>query len=229
LLLESIEFIPGAFTSTEINDFLATEGDQFLDLKASMGWSHDSRNSALFPLRGTLQRLNGEVTLPGSDLEYYKASYSYRQYVPITRSIAFSAKTELGWGDAYGDTMNLPFFENFFAGGERSVRGYDSNSLGPLDSLGDQLGARIKWTGGLELIGPPPVDNLKESLRLSAFFDFGNVFSDRIETDEIRYSVGLGISWLSPVGLMNLSYGVPLNDKEGDEIENFQFNIGRPF
>ncbi|WP_419602918.1 BamA/TamA family outer membrane protein, partial [Thiolapillus sp.] len=100
---------------------------------------------------------------------------------------------------------------------------------GPRDSTGDPLGGNIKLVGGLELYSPPPFAQLDSTVRMSVFLDAGNVFQDRVELDEIRYSVGIGATWLSPMGAMTLSYGVPLNDKSYDDVENFQFSFGSVF
>lgn len=136
---------------------------------------------------------------------------------------------DIAYGDGYGSSEQLPFFENYFAGGEKSVRGFKTNTLGPRDSLGDPMGGNIKLVGGVALFMPAPFADLGNTLRLTAFLDFGNVFEDSVELDEVRYSTGLGLTWLSPMGAMTLSYGVPLNDKDGDEIEEFQFSFGNAF
>ncbi|MGV6827307.1 MAG: outer membrane protein assembly factor BamA [bacterium] len=229
LALENIDFLLGAAPSQEIREFVEEEGDSYLNFKLTASWKHDSRNNAIFPTRGTLQRFEAEATVPFSDLEYYKASYYYRQYIPIFRAFTLSARGEIGFGDGYGGSDTLPFFENFFGGGERSVRGFESNSLGPRDSNDDPLGGNIKLVGSLELIAPPPLEDFRDTLRMMGFFDIGQVYQDELKFDELRYSVGFGVTWLSPVGAMTLSYGIPLNDKDGDEIEEFQFSFGQNF
>ncbi|HIE55335.1 MAG TPA: outer membrane protein assembly factor BamA, partial [Chromatiaceae bacterium] len=181
------------------------------------------------PTTGNRQRFSLVVTLPGSDLQFYKLFYVVQHYIPLYRDFVFSARADLGYGDSYGDTIGLPFFENFFAGGEKSVRGFRSNTLGPRDSTGDPLGGNRRITGGIELFAPPPFKELASTVRVSVFLDGGNVFQDRIEWDEFRYSVGVGATWLSPMGAMTISYGVPLNDKDFDEVENFQFSFGSVF
>ena len=227
--IEGTDFQTGVFPSEEIVDFLAREGDNFLDFKLTASWKHDSRDSAVFPTVGLSQRVLATVTIPGSDLQFYKLTYGYSHYLPLYKKLTFASRGDIAYGDGYGSTQGLPFFENYFAGGERSVRGYKTNTLGPRDSQGDPLGGNVKLVGGLALYMPAPYADLGETLRLTAFFDFGNVFNDSLELDEIRYSTGLGLTWLSPMGAMTLSYGIPLNDKGDDELEEFQFSFGQAF
>jgi len=227
--IEDITFQTGSLPSEEIRDFIAREGQDFLDFKLTASWKHDSRDSAVFPSQGFMQRFSSTLTIPGSDLQFFKLSYNFRHYLPLYKSIVFSSRGDVAYGDGYGSTEQLPFFENFFAGGEKSVRGFKTNTLGPKDSFDDPLGGNIKIIGGVALFMPAPIADLGDTLRLTAFFDFGNVFADTVEFDEFRYSTGLGLTWLSPMGAMTLSYGLPLNDKDGDEIEEFQFSFGNTF
>ena len=227
--IEGIKFQPGALPPQEIQEFVEREGEDFLDFNLSASWRHDSRDSAIFPTRGVSQRVVADLTIPGSDLQFYRLSYNYRQYIPLYKDYTFSFRGDVGYADGYGKTEELPFFENFFAGGEKTVRGFKTNTLGPKDSFGDPLGGNIKLVGSMELFAPPPFDELEETLRMSTFFDFGNVFDSTVDFDEIRYSVGVGVTWLSPMGAMTLSYGVPLNDQKDDDVENFQFSFGQIF
>ena len=228
----SIDYIhlqTGQFPSQEIQDFIASEGEKYLNFKWFGSWKHDSRDSAIFPSMGNMQIFSGLVTVPGSDLQFYKLNYNYRHYLPIYRGFIVSGRVDLGYGDTYGSTESFPFFENYFAGGEKSVRGFETNTLGPRDSAGEPLGGNIKLVGGVELYIPSPMEDIKDTVRFSTFLDFGNVFQDRVEVDEFRYSAGVGVTWLSPMGAMRLSYGIPLNEKDGDEIEEFQFSFGSVF
>ena len=227
--IELIDLTLGSYPPIEIVDFVDVEGDRYLDYKITVTWRHDSRDSAIFPNVGTRQTATLAMTLPGSDLQFYKFYYTFRHYVPLYRQFVFSARADLGYGDSYGKTHTMPFFEHFYAGGVKNVRGFKSNTLGPRDSTGDPYGGNRKITGGIELFMPPPFEEFSETLRLSAFLDAGNVFRDKIEWDEIRYSVGVGATWLSPMGALTISYGVPLNDKDYDEVENFQFSFGSVF
>ena len=139
----------------------------------------------------------------------------------------------MAYGDGYGDNDELPPFEKFFAGGLNCVRGWEENSLGPQDAAtGDPLGGNMRVCGTAELITPVTYADIK-SIRLSGFFDIGNVFDtingDGFEADELRYSTGVALNWLSPVGPLTFSYAFPLNDEAGDETQNFQFRIGGSF
>lgn len=221
----------GADASTEIQDFLAANGDSYDLFKLSLNWRRDSRNRAIFPDRGALQSVGGELVLPGSTLEYYKLRYIHDRYFPLTRRYTLRGRFELGYGGGYGDTSRLPFFANFFAGGISSVRGYEANSLGPRDSNGRPLGGAFLATGRLELIFPPPVGGAAHTLRLSGFVDAGNVFAtvSDFDTAELRYSAGVTLQWLSPLGPLTFSLAAPLNAKPGDDTQEFQFTFGRSF
>lgn len=229
---EHIRLKANITASNEVKNFIAREGDKFLNFKLNGSWKHDSRDTAIFPNRGGLQKLALEMAVPGSDLQFYKANYENRYYFPIAEDLVFSLAGELGYGDGYGSTSKLPFFENYFGGGFGTVRGYRTNTLGPRDSNGDPLGGNLLVAGNAEILFPMPADSLKDSVRLAAFFDAGNVYDTQaggFEFNELRYSVGLGLSWLSPVGALTMSFSRPLVLKGADESEEFQFNLGRTF
>ncbi|HEY5798905.1 MAG TPA: BamA/TamA family outer membrane protein, partial [Burkholderiaceae bacterium] len=125
-----------------------------------------------------------------------------------------------------------PLFKNFYAGGIGSVRGYQSSSLGAVDALnGDPQGGSTKVIASAELHFPFPGSGQDRTLRWFAFADAGNVFQEkqRIQPSLLRTSVGLGVSWIAPVGPLKLSYGKPLNSKPGDRTERFQFQMGSGF
>ena len=131
----------------------------------------------------------------------------------------------------YGKFSEMPFFENFYAGGVRSVRGYEDNSLGPLDSNNDPIGGSFKTTGTAQVLFPPPFLTESNAVRLSLFYDVGNVFdgTGSWSADELRMSVGLGATWLSPVGPLTISIAQPFNDQNGDNLQQFQFTLGAGF
>ncbi len=226
-----IDFKKGGTATKEINDWVDAEGSSYLDFELNIGWAHDSRDNALFPTRGSLQRLSAEVSVPGSDLEYYKFSYKHRRYWPLFRDLVFSLNGELGYGAAYGGTSQLPLFEHFFAGGPTSVRGFQSRSLGPRDSSGDPLGGNTEITANAELYFPSPI--YPDTMRIVTFVDAGSVFDTEggqdIDSDEIRYSAGVGLAWLSPVGALSISYAIPFREDADDEPEEFQFTFGTSF
>jgi outer membrane protein insertion porin family len=228
-------------------DFYGTRFDTF---EVSLGWGFDSRNRSLFADRGARHRLNLSYTLPGSDVEYYTVNYDYLQFVPISRWFTLMWNTELGYSDSLGDTTAIPPYRNFFAGGPETVRGFRESRLGPKDSFGNPYGGNMKVVSQLELLLPMP-EKFRNSARFSAFFDIGNVFStgdvqffgkDGVTPvdydfgfDKLKYSAGLAVQWLAPLGVFRFSYAVPLNQEDGtnvlygDETEGFQFSIGQAF
>jgi outer membrane protein insertion porin family len=235
--LESVTLKKGSSTSLELDQFLTSYGDSYLNFKINGSWRHDSRDTALFPNRGAVQSFGAEMSVPGSDLTFFKVSYGHRRYFPLTRKLVFSANGQVGYGMGYGDTQQLPLYENYFAGGPSTVRGYKANTLGPRtteDTLGNPLdlalGGNLQLVGNLELLFPPPFDI--ESVRMAAFLDAGNVFdteSSSFQLSELRYSVGVGASWLSPLGALTVSFAYPLNEQSRDETQAFQFNFGSTF
>lgn len=216
--------------SKEVLAWEAAEGNEYLDFEATIGWTHDSRDSAIFPSWGALQRLSAEVTVPGSDLAYYKVEYTHQRYFPISGDLVLGLNLGIGYGDSYGETSILPLFENYFSGGPKSVRGYKTYSLGPRDSKGEPLGGSGKLLGSAELSYPAPF--YPDTMRLLGFFDSGLVVDAQnqgFDYDELRYSAGVGMAWLSPVGALRLSYAKPLKLDSQDESEEFQFTFGTTF
>ncbi len=234
------KFKPGNSSVAEY--FEETNGDVFNDYILTASYTKDSRDTVIFPTKGVLQTLSAEVAGPGSDLEYYRLTYRHRHYYPLARRYTLSLRADLGYGDSYGETDELPFFENFFAGGPRSVRGWEENTLGPRELTGekDPIGGNIKINGSVEFFVPPPISgDFADSIRLGAFFDFGNVWTtsnmnglvgpDGFDLSDLRYSVGLSVVWLSPVGAIFASAAYPINEKSGDDTQIFQFGLGSSF
>ena len=215
----------------QVTDFIDEHGDSFDDAVFTGSWSHDSRNRILFTDTGGLQRISLETTAPGSGLEYYKLTYQQQRFIPLTRELTLGLKGNLGYGDGFGDYEQLPFFENFFAGGVRSVRGFEDNTLGPRDSDGDPIGGSFLTVFNAEIIFPIPFVEEAKGVRLSAFFDIGNVFEDydSFDAGDLRYSAGLAGLWLSPLGPISMSFGFPLNAESDDDEQNFQFTVGTFF
>lgn len=223
---ENVELNTGFDASSEIKDFIAKTGNKFDTIKISGGWSHDTRNRALFASKGNFQRISTEIALPGGDLNFYKLSYKYVEYIPLSKKLTFKFNGEIGYGASYGDTDALPIFEHYFIGGSKSIRGYDDNTLGPRDSRNDPLGGNVRYLGNLEILFPIPFAKDSKSVRISAFIDGGNVFKKDTNFSEFRYSTGIAIKWFSPVGALMFSLARPINDKPGDEIQAFQFTFG---
>jgi outer membrane protein insertion porin family len=160
--------------------------------------------------------------------------YEQQSYIPLTRKITLALKGELDYGRGLKEHP-YPVFKNFYAGGIGSVRGYESSSLGIVDqqqgSLGDALGGSTRVVLNAELQLPVPGSGTDRSLRWFAFADAGQVYQEgqKIRLNELRASAGLGVSWISPVGPLKLSYAKPLNAKPGDRLERFQFQMGTGF
>ncbi|GAB4300440.1 MAG: outer membrane protein assembly factor BamA [Methylophaga sp.] len=213
------------------SDFLDREGDSFDTVTLNLGWSSDSRDSAILPTSGMAQSVTAEVAIPGPSLQFYKLRYKANAYKPISDDLTFAIRGEFGYGEAYGDTDEFPFFENFYAGGIRSVRGFQANTLGVRED-DEPLGGNLLVTGGAEVIFPVPfMDKRLKSFRLSAFTDFGNVYDVNEDFDAglLRYSAGLSAIWISPFGAMTFSVAAPIKKEDGDETEAFQFSLGSTF
>jgi outer membrane protein insertion porin family len=196
----------------------------------TVAWGRDSRDSAVTPTRGRYQRANLEVDFLG-DAKYYRAIYEHQWYRPLTRWMTLALKGELDVGGGLQGHA-YPVFKNFYGGGIGSVRGYESSSLGLVDPYTlDALGGARRVIGNAELQFPFPGSGTDRSLRWFTFADAGQVYQEgqRIRLDELRYSAGIGLSWISPVGPLKLSYAKPLNAKPGDRLERFQFQMGTGF
>ena len=222
-------YIDTFFTSEGLSSS-ATTAD-FVEYKVGAAYSFDTLNKAFLPTDGTRHRLSFDLSIPGSDLEYYTASYLGETYIPVLEQedVSLKFKTRLGYGDGVGDSQGLPFLKNFFAGGIRTVRGYTYNSLGPTDSNGEQIGGNVLITGTAALQFPMPGVKETDQARLSLFGDAGQVYADNAELGDLRYSAGLALAWMTPIGPLSFTYASALNSKSTDETEGFQFSIGSTF
>ncbi len=248
----------GDFPPPELPVWMKENGDKFLTFPFSIGWVRDTLDRPTFPSDGSQQRLSALVTIPGSDLTFYKISAKDQHYFSLAKDLVLRFMVSAAYGDGYGDTEELPFFENYFAGGVNSVRGFNDNTLGPRDHcngactdrgggiMGEPrpYGGNIKVIGNTELIFPIPFMSDVDSVRLSTFFDIGTVQGNYIQKNadgsfttikpkfsfsQFRYSTGVAAKWLSPFGALQISYAIPLNKKDGDEIQSFQFSFGSQF
>jgi len=268
----------GSLPSREIADFLSSEGTVFDVLKAQAVWSRVTLNRGMFPTYGSSTDVMLQATIPGSDLTYFKTNLRQKFYRPLGFSnLVFGFDGELGYIGAYGDTEKTPFFENFYSGGPRSIRGFESNTLGPRvtpspcynfdpvteecplivdsdfdgtpDSIAqnpylyqqrrDPIGGNLLIEGSLQLIFKLPMIEDQRSMRSAFFLDFGNVFSTDCQdyqincfepsADELRYSIGVGVTWITGFGPMSFSFSQPFNDGIYDRTEEFQFTIGTVF
>ena len=230
---ENTEINEGDNPAEEVSDFIEREGNQFDALLISSGFAYDTRNKALLPDRGTYHRVRGQVAVPGGDLQYYKIDYDGRWFYPFTEDYVLALQGQLGYGDGYSETEVLPFFENFYAGGPRTVRGYEENTLGPKDRSGRALGGNFMVVANAELILPVPFLTDVKSVRITAFVDAGNVYGENededVDVDAIRLSTGLSGLWVSPFGVLTVSVAYPFNDSDGDKTQPFQFTFGTSF
>lgn len=234
------EYIPYVFDNNTFNSW-----------RLETSWFRDSRNRFFSPTAGSLTKLTGELVLPPSELQYYKINAQYQRYFPLTQAFTLMVNGELGYGNTYkgsktnpvtdsegriisGERLGFPFFENFYSGGVRSVRGFRDNTLGPRLMSGSELlpvGGALSVIGNVEFLFPTPFAKGADTIRLGAFFDVGNVYKDFDDFDagELRYSAGLTMQWRAPVGPIVINLAYPLNAKEGDDVERIQFSFGNQF
>ena len=222
-------YIDSFFTSEGYSN-AATSAD-FMEYKAGAVYSYNTLNKAFLPSVGTRHRLSLDLSIPGSDLEYYTARYLGETYIPVIaqEDVSLKFKTRVGYGDGLGNSDGLPFLKNFFAGGIRTVRGYAYNSLGPVDDNSEQVGGNVLITATAALQFPMPGVKETDQARLSLFSDAGQVYADSTKLDDLRYSAGLAVAWMTPVGPLSFTYASALNSESGDETEGFQFSIGSAF
>ena len=269
----------GTQPAREIWDFVDSEGSTFKTLTAQLSWQRVTLNRGLFPTDGSSTVLSLSSTLPVGDIDYSRFNFIHKYYEPLSNNFVFGFNIDLGYTKAFGDTNETPFFRNFYAGGPRSLRGFESNTLGPrstqppcyefnysegtcpnlLDTDGDNIldapyynpysntnysnrasiGGNIKVEGSLQLIFRLPFIEDQRSLRSAFFFDFGNVFSDNCKDyqincykpsiEELRYSYGVGVTWITGFGHMSFAIANPQNAGEYERTKEFQFTVGNVF
>jgi outer membrane protein insertion porin family len=221
-------------TSQQLNDFVAENGDKYNLLRVSASFTYDTRNKRVLPDKGTLASISTRVSLPsfGDSLQFYKIDLKTQWFKDIYKDFVLTLGADIGYGDSYGDTSELPFFENFFAGGPRSVRGFEENTLGPRDSSNRSLGGDTRIVGNAEVIIPVPFfSDFKDSIRITGFIDAGNVYGpdESFDLGDLRYSTGMSAIWISPFGAVSASISQPINEQSRDEVQNFQFTFGTSF
>jgi outer membrane protein insertion porin family len=214
-------------------DYVNRFGEDTRALVASVGWSRDSRDNLLVPNRGRYQRAFAEAATPVLDLRYYRLTYQFQQFVPLTSRFTLAGNVEAGYGGGY-DSKPYPLFKNFYAGGIGSVRGFEGGSLGPRQlladgRLGDSLGGTRRLNLSLEALAPLP--GADRTLRGLMFVDGGQVWGadEQVQLGDLRYSAGFGIAWVSPIGPLKLSFSYPLKTRPEDRLQRFQFQIGTGF
>lgn len=261
LALHGVDLTTGALVSDQFIDWVGNNGNpslqgtvvstDFLVAELRLRWRQDTRNKLVFPDSGVQQSLTFRAAVPGSEVEYYAVDYGLTKYWPLNGRWTARFGANLGFGAKYGsDTTSLPPYLNWFAGGPNSVRGYRENRLGPRDSLGNPYGGNLFVSGQFELMMPLP-ETWTERMRIGFFYDLGNVFSTEsvsflddggqsldydFEFSRLRQSAGIAAQILLPIGVLRLSYGVPLNAEDDhpnrflrDDIERFQITVGVDF
>ncbi|MDB2488809.1 outer membrane protein assembly factor BamA [Gammaproteobacteria bacterium] len=269
----------GTQPAREIWDFINAEGSVFETINVQTSWQRITLNRGMFPTDGSSTVISLSSTIPGGDLDYARINVRQKYYQPMSKGLVFGFNLDLGYLTAFGDTNETPFFQNFYAGGPRSLRGFESNTLGPrsteapcyefnysegtcpnlIDSDGDgildipyynpyanseynkrvSIGGNIKVEGSLQLIFKLPFIEDQRSMRSAFFFDFGNVFSDNCKEyqfncykpsiEDLRYSYGLGITWITGFGPMSFAISKPTNAGQYEETKEFQFTVGNVF
>ena len=278
LTYDKTEIDQGTLPVRDILDFLLEEGNSFQTVSAQAVWSRITLNRGMFPTDGASTEALFLATLPLSDINYYKFNIRQKFYQPLNVwDLVFGFQGEIGYLAPYGDTNNVPFFQHFYAGGPRSLRGFESNTLGPratpspcygfdtvndlcpplIDSnfdgipdspaynqsiiyqRDDPIGGDVKIEGSMQLIFKLPMVEDQRSMRTAFFFDFGNVFAMECREyqvscykpsiDELRYSIGVGLTWITGFGPMSFAISKPYNEDEFERTEEFQFTIGTVF
>jgi outer membrane protein insertion porin family len=227
-------------------------GTDFNTVELVGGWDWDTRNRTLFADHGMRQSLSASITTPGSNVKYWTANYGFLKYFPLPAHFNFSIRAGVDIGEPLGGTTSVPPYRQYFGGGPDSVRGFRESRLGPKDQFGNPYGGNLRVVDQNELIFPMPA-KWAQTARVSAFFDIGGVYQtgnsplfygpDNISPvsyhfafHDLKYSTGVAVTWLAPLGLFRFSLGIPLNAKHGngittwgDETESFQFSVGQAF
>ena len=245
--IERTEIKEGVIPAQEISEFLDEEGNEFDLVSLTASYSMSALNRGLLPTGGRSQSLSFEMTVPGSELEYYRLNYTGQIFYPLFNPFVLRLRANLGYGEAYGGTENFPFYKHFFGGGMGSVRGYESNSLGPRSTPSpqdqyndpDPIGGNVLVELSAEVLFPLPFIEDQSQLKSALFFDAGNVFNTNcpdvsvycldLDNGELRYSAGIAVTWITGFAPISFALAFPLNDKQGDESESFQFELGKTF
>ena len=227
--LERTRIKPGTNIPAEYLAYAEQFGYTSNTLPLTIGWARDDRDSALAPTRGRYQRFNTEWGVAG-DARFLKLNYQFQQFVALSRQYTLAFNTELGWGKGLNGRP-FPVFKNFYSGGLGSVRGFEQSTLGPRSITGTYAGGPKKITLNGELIAPFPGAGNDKTLRLFAFTDVGTVWgeTEKVDLAQMRASVGVGISWISPVGPLRIAVANPVRKFAGDRIQKLQFQIGTSF
>ncbi len=228
--LEQTSIRPGNNLPNAYVEYMQQFGYTSTSLPLTIGWARDGRDSALVPTRGILQRFNSDLSASG-DARYVRTNYQIQQYTPLTKKYTLALNADLGWGQGLSNRP-YPLFKNYFVGGLGSVRGFQQSTLGPSDSTKSlYLGGPKKIVLNAELMAPFPGAGNDRTLRLFAFTDVGRAFgeNEKVNLGELRSSIGVGLSWISPMGPLRFSYALPMKRQVTDKIQRLQFQIGTSF
>jgi outer membrane protein insertion porin family len=226
---ENTKIVPGTSIPAAYLAYAERFGYTTYDFPFTLGWGRDSRDSTVAPTKGRYQRLGLELGVLG-DAHYFRGNYQLQQYVPLTKQFTMGLNGELGYGKGLNG-QPFPVFKNFYSGGLGSVRGFEQGTLGPRDVTGSIIGGTKKVTLNAEFLTPFPGAGNDRSLRGFAFVDAGNVWGDnqKIQLSQMRASVGIGVSWTSPIGPLRIALAHPVRKFAGDKIQPIQFQIGTSF
>ncbi len=230
---EDTELVTGSNTVQSIIDFTDENGRQFATYTVSSSWQFDNRDRSLFATKGNKTRVTTEIAVPGGDLEYYKVGFQTRHFFTFASDWTVMANLELAAGKGYGDTSRLPPYKNYFVGGSRSVRGYNSGSVGSPNTkeLGISIGGSSRILSNIELVLPSASDNNSSGFRFSLFVDSGFVYAqqDRVDLADVRSSYGVSAIWLAPIGILRFSLAAAIDQQPTDDLQSFQFTLGSAF
>ncbi len=230
---EDTELVTGSNTVQSIIDFTKENGSQFTTYTVSSSWQFDNRDRSLFATKGNKTRVTTEIAVPGGDLEYYRVGFQTRHFFTFASDWTVMANLELATGKGYGDTSRLPPYKNYFVGGSRSVRGYNSGSIGSPSTkeLGIFIGGSSRILSNLELVLPSGNDNKASGFRFSLFVDSGFVYAqqDRVDLADVRSSYGVSAIWLAPIGILRFSLATAIDKQPTDNLQSFQFTLGSAF
>ncbi len=244
---ENTQIEEGIIPAREISEFLDREGNTFNLITLQASYRMSALNRGLLPTGGRSQSISFDMTIPGSELEFYRVNYNGQIFFSLFDPFVLRLRTDLGYGGTYGDTDTFPFYKHFFAGGMGSVRGFDGNSLGPRSTPSpqdrfndpDPIGGNVLIEMSAEILFPLPFVEDQTQMRSVLFFDAGNVFNTNcpqvsvycldIDEGELRYSAGIAFTWITGFAPLSFSLSFPINEKLGDEKESFQFELGKSF
>ncbi|MDH4449529.1 MAG: outer membrane protein assembly factor BamA [Rhodoferax sp.] len=229
---DKTRILPGTYLPTVYDDYAKEYGFEATALPVTVGWSRDTRDSALVPSTGRVIRTNAEWSVSG-DMRYVRGTAQFQQFYPISRTITAAFNSELSLGAATGSS-SYPVFKNYYLGGLGSVRGFEQGSL----TTAAQRAASLTATGGAkkvvfnaEVLSPFPGGGSDRTLRAFAFVDAGGIYApdESLQLGDMRASYGVGVSWISPVGPLRLAIARPLSKFDADRMQNVQFQIGTTF